>query len=63
MNDGPAWWPMNIAKNVAAHEAEPDLAKIDSERLKAHGWPAAAVQYFRQNEKKPADAEPPLSRA
>ena len=35
---------MLLAPNVVVHDPETDLAKISSERLRAHGWPAAAIE-------------------
>jgi hypothetical protein len=37
---------MFLAKNVVVHDPEIDLAKIDSKRMQAHGWPKAAVDFI-----------------
>jgi hypothetical protein len=33
---------MLLAPNVVVHDPETDLTKIDSKRLRSHGWPAGA---------------------
>jgi hypothetical protein len=37
---------MLIAPNVVAHDPEKDLTKIDSNRLRQHGWPASAIEFL-----------------
>jgi hypothetical protein len=43
-------YQMLIAPNVVVHDPETDLAKVNSKRLREHGWPASVVQAIENTE-------------
>jgi hypothetical protein len=40
---------MRLASNVVVHDPEVNPTRIDSDRLRTHGWPKAAVEQFESD--------------
>ena len=40
---------MRMARNVVAHEPEPDPANVDPEQLRARGWPETLIKRIERN--------------
>jgi hypothetical protein len=50
---------MLLAPNVFAWEPDTDRSKITPERLRAHGWPEAAIEMYLQRKALLSDLNTP----